>query len=104
MLTDTSVAATERMTHSWDLVGRLGLQHLAYKGFTPTAEDAGGLSAAGGGRLDTGHLYGAGVGYRPGENLRLGFDATSYARRSALTVRDYDGFRFGASITYGLAQ
>jgi len=50
-------------------------------------------------------VYGAGIGYRVGEILRIGVDADYYQRTSeALTQHNYEGFRVGASFSYGLPQ
>jgi len=96
-LTDLGLVITQRMTDVWDVVGRGGLQTLEYQKLqsilTPNV------------RTDTIQQYGAGVGYRLGQTLRLGFDAVRYRRQSSeLTLRQYDGLRFGASISYGLPQ
>ena len=36
--------------------------------------------------------------------MRLGVDAIYSMRRSVETVRQYDGLRVGASVSYGLTQ
>jgi hypothetical protein len=96
-LTDLGLVMTQRVTHVWDVVGRGGLQTLEYQRLQS-------LRIAGV-RTDTIRQYGAGVGYRVGETLRLGFDAVRYRRYSSeLALREYDGLRFGASISYGLPQ
>ena len=64
------------MLTSWELTGRTGHQRLAYRQVlsgTVPAEPAG---------PDRGYVYGAGVGYRIGESLRLGVDTNYYTRRS----------------------
>jgi hypothetical protein len=96
-LTDLGLVITQRITKVWDVVGRGGLQTLEYQKLqsvlTPNV------------RTDTIRQYGAGVGYRLGQTLRLGFDAVQYRRQSSeLALREYDGLRFGASISYGLPQ
>jgi hypothetical protein len=96
-LTDLALTITQRITTAWDVVGRGGRQWLAYRS---TA-----ASAATGGRTDRGDVFGAGIGYRLGETIRIGLDANHYRRRSeAFTERDYQGLRFGASVSYGLPQ
>jgi hypothetical protein len=88
---------TQRLTDAWEVVGRGGLQTLEYQQFQSirTAKL----------RTDTVRQYGAGVGYRLGQTLRLGFDAVRYRRQSSeLALREYEGLRFGASISYGLPQ
>ena len=96
-LTDLGLVLTQRITDVWDVVGRGGLQTLEYQQLQsiPTANV----------RTDRIRQYGAGVGYRVGQTLRLGFDAVRYRRQSSeFTLREYDGLRFGASISYGLPQ
>lgn len=96
-LTNLGVTVTERITRSWDVVGRGGWQSLAYRNVTNVA----GIPA----RVDRGSQVGAGLGYRLRPTVRLGFDAIYYRRQSpGLTFRDYDGFRFGGSVSYGLQQ
>ena len=94
-LTDVNFALTERVTPSWDLVGRTGWQSLDYRQIQSLGSTA---------RTDTGRLYGGGVGYRLGELLRLGLDVNYSVRRSQRTARQYDGLRVGASVSYGLPQ
>ena len=92
------VNVTERITHKWDVVGRVSRQTLAlperHSGHRPPE------------RIDHSWMAGAGVGYRVGETLRLGFDANYYRRTVDRTdrVRNYEGLRVGASISYGLPQ
>jgi len=53
-------------------------------------------------RVDTTDNYGANVGYRMKRNTRLGFGASYYTRTSTRdTFRQYDGLRFGTTMTYG---
>ena len=96
-LSDLGLVLTQRITDVWDVVGRGGLQTLEYQRLQSI------LTAST--RTDTIQQYGAGVGYRLGQTFRLGFDAVRYRRQSSeLTLRQYDGLRFGASISYGLPQ
>ncbi|HTK29884.1 MAG TPA: outer membrane beta-barrel protein [Vicinamibacterales bacterium] len=96
-LTDLGLTVTQRVTRSWELVGRGGLQRLAYQQLRA-------LESAGP-RTDTIRQYGGGVGYRVGETIRLGFDAMYYERLSTEgLLRGFDGLRFGASVSYGLPQ
>jgi Putative beta-barrel porin 2 len=96
-LTAVDVTITERITHAWDIVGRGGWHSLDYRQLASVADVSG--------RVDTGRVYGVGIGYRVGEILRIGVDANYYQRISeALTQHDYEGFRVGASFTYGLPQ
>jgi hypothetical protein len=96
-LTDVGVSITERVTRAWDLVARGGLQTLDYQ------QRASATALAR--RVDIVSVYGGGVGYRIGETLRLGVDANYYRRVSeTLAQHDYEGFRVGASFSYGLPQ
>lgn len=96
-LTDLGLIVTERVTHVWDVVGRGGRQALDYKqlkSVTPGPK-----------RTDLIYQYGGGLGYRVGETVRLGFDAIYYRRHSSeVVLRDFKGFRFGGSVSYGLPQ
>ena len=94
-LTDTNVEVTERITHVWDVVGRVSRQTMAYQNVT---------TAIRADRVDHSWMAGAGVGYRFGDTLRLGFDANYYRRTvDQLTGSgNYEGLRAGASISYGL--
>jgi hypothetical protein len=95
-LTDVTIEATERITRTWDTVGRAGWQSLDYRHNN--------ASAAAPPRTDTGTQYGVGIGYRLGESFRLGVDANYFVRRSVESFRQYDGLRVGASMSYGLSQ
>jgi hypothetical protein len=96
-LTDVSLDVTERITQAWDIVGRGGMQWLDYRGLASTTDSRT--------RVDRARVYGAGIGYRIGETLRVGLDANYYHRTSpVVTLRDYDGLRFGASFSYGLPR
>jgi hypothetical protein len=96
-LTDAGLVLTQRITDVWDVVARGGFQTLEYQRLQSIgAENA---------RTDRIREYGGGLGYRLGQTLRLGFDAVQYRRLSSqLTLREYEGLRFGASISYGLPQ
>lgn len=95
-LTDVGLTVTERITSTWDLVARGGRQSLAYRSAVPTSAPR---------RVDRGQTYGAGIGYRVGETVRLGLDANYYRRRSQVSdLRNYEGLRVGASVSYGLPQ
>lgn len=95
-LTDLGLDITERITHSWDVVARGGRQSLAYRKAVATSTLPG--------RTDRGVMYGAGLGYRLGESVRLGVDANVYRRDSQASVRNYEGLRIGASVSYATPQ
>jgi len=96
-LTDLGLTATERLTTTCDLVGRAGWQSLAYQQFALTAD------STAPDHVDRGRQYGAGFGYRVAHTVRFGFDAIYYARTSQVdSTRNYNGLRYGFSISYGL--
>jgi putative beta-barrel porin BBP2 len=78
-----------------DVVGRLNTQNLAYR-------DRAGAVIEVSNRTDRVRLYGVGVGYRMGKELRLGFNIDNTSRTSAVSRRQYEGLKFGTAITYGL--
>ena len=54
--------------------------------------------AATGDRVD---LYGVGFGRFLGDDIRIGLDLNNVRRVSTIPSREYEGFRFGVSISYG---
>ena len=94
VLTGATVAGTPRLTNKWDIQGRLGLQRLAYR----AADNVPGALS---GRSDNFRLFGGGIGYHLGREIRLGVNVDRQRRTSPLHSRDYDGYRIGTSITYG---
>jgi hypothetical protein len=94
VLTGATLSGTPRLTDSWDIQGRVGIQRLAYR----AADDAVGALPD---RLDRYRLYGAGIGYHVGREVRIGFNVDRQHRTSPVRSRDYDGYRLGTSITYG---
>lgn len=95
-LTDVGFTITERITRTWDAVARAGWQSLDYRHVQS--------SAAVRERTDKGRQFGLGIGYRLGEAVRLGVDVNYLVRRSPESLREYDGLRVGASVSYGLSQ
>lgn len=96
-LFDTGLTVTQRVTHSWDIVGRGGRQTLSYRQLASAGSEDGGV--------DRGYTYGGGIGYLVGETLRLGIDANYYTRRAEVAGRrDYEGLRVFGSIRYGIRQ
>lgn len=53
-------------------------------------------------RADRVTRYGAGIGYRLGSELRVGFDVDREQRTSVLDFRTYSRLRYGLSVAYGL--
>jgi len=94
VLSGATLTATPRLTEKWDIQGRLGAQWLAYR-----AAEADPASVTD--RTDQYRLFGGGVGFHIGRDVRIGFNVDRQHRSSPLTTRDYDGYRMGTSITYG---
>jgi hypothetical protein len=90
MSTALGLEALQALNLDWDVVGRVRLASLAYQ-----------QTETGSGRVDRVRQVGAGIGRRIGAELRVGFDVDYVTRSSALGSRSYDGFRYGASVTYG---
>jgi hypothetical protein len=95
-LTLSAVELKQRVSTSWDAVVRAGWQTLGYHAVLTNAANVP--------FADRGRFYGAGVGYLVGETLRIGFDANYYSRDSQQNVRNYNGLRAGASVSYGIPQ
>jgi hypothetical protein len=94
VLTGAILTVTPQLTPRWDVRGRAGAQHLAYR------------AAVGGAnllpdRVDRFTLFGAGVGYRIGRDMRIGIDLDRERRESPVRRRAYEGYRTGLSVTYG---
>jgi len=77
-----------------DVVGRAGIAQLDYR-------DRIGAEVPVANRIDMVHIYGGGVGYRIGKELRVGFNVDRQKRDSHVPLRQYDGLRYGTSVTYG---
>jgi hypothetical protein len=77
-----------------DVVGRYNTNTLKYR-------DRVGAVVEVSNRTDRVKSYGAGVGYRMGKELRLGFNVDNTVRSSALSFRRYEGLRIGSAVTYG---
>ena len=95
-LTTSALMLRQRLSSSWDVVARGGLQTLAYGAVTTDPSNVP--------FTDHGHFYGVGLGYLIGETLRIGFDANYYLRKSQEAFRTFNGFRAGASVSYGISQ
>jgi hypothetical protein len=77
-----------------DVVGRIGLENLAYR-----ERESGAIETVA--RTDVVHSYGGGFGYHVGDTLRIGFNVDRQRRRSDVAHREFDGMKIGTSITYG---
>jgi Putative beta-barrel porin 2 len=107
LLTDLGLSMTQRLSASWDIVLRGSDQTLDYARVvapTPLAADGATLPLLAA-QLDRIRQYGGGIGYRVGRTLRLGLDGSYFRRRSSEgSLREYEGWRAGASISYGSLQ
>jgi hypothetical protein len=94
LLTDTSLAVTQRITQNWDLIGQVGQQILDYHEL---------VTAPPGSDVDSRvRQYGGGLGYRLGRTLRIGLNATHIRREAtASPLRNYSATRIGLSMDYG---
>ena len=101
-LLDYGLMVTQRITSRWDLVAQGSLQRLAYRSITsaePVVPPADVRD-----RVDRGHMYGGGIGYRLNETTRIGFNVTYTTRESPAFFRNFEGTRAFGSISYGTQQ
>jgi hypothetical protein len=92
--TGATVTVTPQLTTRWDIRGRLGTQHLAYRaaiGVPELRQD----------RVDRFGLIGAGIGYRVGRDTRVGVGVDWERRESPVLRHAYEAYRTGVSVTYG---
>jgi hypothetical protein len=94
LLTGVSISLAQQVSGPVDAIGRIGFQQLNYRSRT-------GVVVQVANRIDDVHTYGGGIGYRAGNNVRIGFDIDQQHRASPELNRDYRGLRAGASVTYG---
>lgn len=95
LLTGFDFSIAQQLFGPVDIVGRVGLQALAYR-------DRVGADIALSNRTDHIQTYGGGIGYHMGKDLRLGFNVDKSRRISDIGLRTYDNLRFGMSVTYGI--
>jgi len=91
----TGIAASigQQIYGPLDVQGRVGGQRLDYR------ERAGSVAVPD--RQDKIRSYGAGIGYRLGRDLRIGFNVDQQKRESQIDERRYEGLRYGMSVSYG---
>ena len=94
VLTGTILSVTQGLSGPFDIVGRYGIQELAYQGRLGSSPDRPD-------RTDVIHLFGGGIGYRAGRDMRIGINVEQQRRTSDLAHFGYDGLRYGTSVTYG---
>lgn len=94
VLTGATVTATPRLTDRWDVQGRLGRYRMAYR---PLA----GIPGLVDDRVESYGVYGGGLGYHIGRDVRIGFNLDHERRRSPFRARFFQGNRAGFTVTYG---
>jgi hypothetical protein len=77
-----------------DVVGRFGGERLEYR-------DRIGVPVSVRDRVDRVTTFGGGVGYHMGRDLRIGFNIDKQERTSAVDTKQYNGLRYGFTVTYG---
>jgi putative beta-barrel porin BBP2 len=77
-----------------DAVVRISEQSLAYR-------NRAGVPQLDADRTDRVHSYGFGSGYHFGTDLRLAFNVDNVRRTSDIDARTYEGWKYGAALTYG---
>ena len=94
LLTGVLGSLTRRIARPIDVVGRIGVQKLAYR-------DSAGASVEVPGRIDHVQTYGGGIGYHMGNDTRIGFNVDRQQRTSPVPNGNYHALRYGTSVTYG---
>jgi hypothetical protein len=94
LLTGVSGSIAQHVFGPVDLVGRAGVQQFTYR-------DRIGAALVAPNRIDFVQLYGGGIAFRMGKDVRLGFNLDQQHRTSPVLNREYHGLRFGTSVTYG---
>lgn len=88
--TGWTATLTQRLVGRWDAQVSGGRDRLAYRAVEEAST-----------RTDFVDRVGVGLGYRLGENIRLGIDVNTLSRRSELPGNRYGGTRAGISVAYG---
>jgi hypothetical protein len=94
LLSGVTASIGQQIYGPLDVQGRIGAQRLAFRTRAGAVVDVPN-------RLDHVQMYGAGVGYRLGRNVRFGVNIDDQKRQSAVDILQYDGLRYGVAITYG---
>jgi hypothetical protein len=92
--TGTGFSLTQGLSGPLDVVGRVQVQDLSYRG-----RIGGSLERQD--RTDSIYWFGGGIGYRVGRDMRIGFNVDKQHRTSDLAAHGYEGLRYGTSVTYG---
>jgi hypothetical protein len=94
LLTGVDFSLAQQIFGPVDAVVRINEQRLAYR-------NRAGVPQLDPDRTDRIHVYGFGSGYHFGTDLRLGFNVDNVRRNSDIDARSYEGWRYGAALTYG---
>jgi len=94
LLTGATGTVTQQIFGPIDVAAKIGVQHLAYRNQT------GGVVLLPD-RVDAVHIFGGGVGYHLGEDVRVSVNVEHQKRDSILPDHQYQGLRFGVSVAYG---
>lgn len=92
-----TLSVVQMMGLHWFVSGRIGQTALDYRGFVTPVDAPGPLE----GRTDRVFYRGFGIGRRLGDDIRVSFDVNHVQRRTNVARSNYEGFRFGGSISYG---
>ena len=92
--TGFNASIAQQVFGPFDAVGRFGASRLGYR-------DRAGAEVEVTNRTDRVRTYGGGIGYHMGRDLRLGFNIDQQNRVSQVSQREYDGLKYGISVTYG---
>jgi hypothetical protein len=94
ILTGITAEVAQQIYGPVDAVARIGAQRMAYR-------ERVSLQVEEASRVDHVRSFGGGIGYHVGDDLRVGFNVDRQKRTSIVDLREYEGLRFGATITYG---
>jgi hypothetical protein len=89
-----SLELMQQLFGAVDVTVRAGTVTVAYR------DHAGARVSAN--RPDRTHMYGGGVGYHLGQDLRIGVNVDQQGRTSPTRGHSYDGFRIWTAVSYGL--
>jgi len=92
LLTGASGSIAQQLFGPLDVVGRIGAQRLAY-------QDLGSVVVLLPNEVDHVRSYGMGLGYHLSSGTRIGFNVDEETRTSAVVSRQYDGLKYGMSVT-----
>jgi hypothetical protein len=94
VVTQSVISLTQVIGLDWYVAGRISRAWLNYRSVLSGAQGPGG-------RQEKVSGYGFGIARRLGTDMRIGFDVDRLNRQSDRADRNYEGFKFGGSITYG---